>query len=692
METIQPPKQLDFESENLSNQWKKWESHLKVYLTATEKDGKGDTIKTSILLACIGDKGREIYETFQFGAKENDDDPEPSMVFASVVKKFKEYCNPRKNVTILRYKFFTCKQLENQTFDDFVTKLKLLAQDCEFGNLRDSLIKDVILIGVKDEKLRERLMREATLDLEKAVQLGQAASETRKHAAELKNTVVVDQVERDATNRNKNMVMNCKFCKLNHPRGNCNAFGKECLKCHEFNHYARCCPNVEKKSSDVSNARRTNAFQNTQSNRKNPQVNSVEANDGENDRFLIETVNIEKLNVIGAVTNEFIEDNERNDHKIVKDDSLSNEWLVNIQTNDSNVQYKIDSGAQCNIIPMSIFKRLNNKSKLLANDATLSAYSGTQLNVCGRCVLSLRHKNQKFQVMFYVVDTKQIPLLGLRTSSRLDLIRRVYTVDTARDLQSRVMKEYGDVFGEIGTLKRTYHMVMREDAVPVIAPTRRLAFKLQDMVDEEVDRMVKLDVAEKIPENEPTEWLNTLVVVEKPDGKVRLCLDPRHLNKSIKREHFQLPTAESIMAKMQDARYFSKLDASSGYWQIKVDEETSKRLAFMTRRGRYRFKRLPFGIHSASEVFQSEVAQIINGLEGVDNSQDDIIVWGCSKSEHDDRLMKVLSRVRESGMKLNSKKCKFGQTEVTFLGHVITADGIKPDPEKTRAINDMPIP
>ena len=181
METIQPPKQLDFGSENLSNQWKKWESHLKVYLTATEKDGKGDTIKTSILLACIGDKGREIYETFQFGAKENDNEPEPSMVFASVVKKFKEYCNPRKNVTILRYKFFTCKQLENQTFDDFVTKLKVLAQDCEFGNLRDSLIKDVILIGVKDEKLRERLMREATLDLEKAVQLGQAASETRQN-------------------------------------------------------------------------------------------------------------------------------------------------------------------------------------------------------------------------------------------------------------------------------------------------------------------------------------------------------------------------------------------------------------------------------------------------------------------------------------------------------------------------------
>ena len=138
--------------------------------------------------------------------------------------------------------------------------------------------------------------------------------------------------------------------------------------------------------------------------------------------------------------------------------------------------------------------------------------------------------------------------------------------------------------------------------------------------------MEKVGVIEKLKENEPTEWLNTLVVVETPNGKVRLCLDPRFLNKAIKREHFQLPTTESITAKMSGANYFSKMDASSGYWQIKVDEETANMLAFLTPRGRYKFKRLPFGIHSASEIFLAEIAMIINGMEGVDNSQDDIVV------------------------------------------------------------------
>ena len=146
------------------------------------------------------------------------------------------------------------------------------------------------------------------------------------------------------------------------------------------------------------------------------------------------------------------------------------------------------------------------------------------------------------------------------------------------------------------------------------------------------------------------------------------------------------------MAKMAGAKYFSKIDASAGYWQIKVDEATSKLLTFMTPWGRYRFTRLPFGIHSASEIFQAEIAQIINGLEGVENSQDDIVVWGRTQKEQEERLFRVLERVRASGLKLNLSKCVFSQKEITFLGHIISDQGIRPDPSKTSAIRDMPVP
>ena len=173
-----------------------------------------------------------------------------------------------------------------------------------------------------------------------------------------------------------------------------------------------------------------------------------------------------------------------------------------------------------------------------------------------------------------------------------------------------------------------------------------------------------------------------------PEGD---CLDPKDLNQAIKRSHLQLHTAEDIISKMNGARYFSKLDASSGYWQIKLDEESSK-LCFNSPFGHYKFNRLPFGVSNASEIFQMDIAEIIEGIEGVANAQDDIIVWGDTKEVHDQRLHKVLSRIKDSGLKLNRKKCQFGVAQVTFLGHVLSGEGIYADPRKISAIVDMLVP
>ena len=133
--------------------------------------------------------------------------------------------------------------------------------------------------------------------------------------------------------------------------------------------------------------------------------------------------------------------------------------------------------------------------------------------------------------------------------------------------------------------------------------------------------MEEMDVIEKV--EKATDWVNALVVGEKPSGKLRISLDPRPLNKAIKRQHYRLPTAEEIISQMSGARFFSKLDASNGYWQIPVDEKTSDYLTFATVFGRYKFKCMPFGIHSANEIFQREMGKIIMDMEGTTHSQDD---------------------------------------------------------------------
>ena len=118
--------------------------------------------------------------------------------------------------------------------------------------------------------------------------------------------------------------------------------------------------------------------------------------------------------------------------------------------------------------------------------------------------------------------------------------------------------------------------------------------------------MKRPDITE--PVNEPSDWVSSLVIVEKPNGILRVCLDPSDLNQAIKRHHLQLPTTDEILSQLSGACYFTKLDASNGYWQVRLHDESSHLLAFNTPFGHHTFKWMPYGIHRASEVFQVKVA------------------------------------------------------------------------------------
>ena len=131
--------------------------------------------------------------------------------------------------------------------------------------------------------------------------------------------------------------------------------------------------------------------------------------------------------------------------------------------------------------------------------------------------------------------------------------------------------------------------------------------------------------------DQPTDWVNSLVIAEKSKtGKLRICLDPRDLNKAIKREHFQLPTIEVITTRLSSATVFNKLDPNNGYWQIPLDEASQLLTTFHAKYGRYCFCRMPFG--SAQEVFQKSIAQHFDSMWwGVEVDIDDILVWGRKK-------------------------------------------------------------
>ena len=183
-----------------------------------------------------------------------------------------------------------------------------------------------------------------------------------------------------------------------------------------------------------------------------------------------------------------------------------------------------------------------------------------------------------------------------------------------------------------------------------------------------------------------------MVVVPKPSGSVRICVDFRPLNESVMREVHPIPAIDVTLAQLNGAKVFSKLDTNSGFWQVPLAKESRLLTTFITPQGRFCFNKLPFGITSAPEHFQHRMKEILDDIPGVVCHIDDILVSGRDQEEHNDRLNTVLKKIQAAGLTLNKDKCQFSCSRIVFLGHVIDAKGVSPDPRKTEAIQKMKSP
>ena len=290
---------------------------------------------------------------------------------------------------------------------------------------------------------------------------------------------------------------------------------------------------------------------------------------------------------------------------------------------------------------------------------------------------------------FYVVDTQAPPVLGLKACLDFGLIKLILSVSNTPEVS--LIEEYADVFKGIGLFPGECTIHIDPSVTPVVHPPRRVPVALRNCLKEELQNMEKQQIIARF--TEPTEWVNSMMAAEKPlTGKLRVCLDPKDLNKAVKRPHYPLPTLDDITSKLAGACYFSVMDARLGYWAIKLTEQSSKLTTFNMVFGRYRFLRLPFGLISAQDEFQRKVDETYEGLQGVTAIVDDILVYGKSKEEHDSNLRAMLQRSRERGVKLIPEKSTICAAEVSYFGHRITKDGVKPDPAKITAVRDMEPP
>jgi len=361
------------------------------------------------------------------------------------------------------------------------------------------------------------------------------------------------------------------------------------------------------------------------------------------------------------------------------------------------IDCQLDTGATCNVMSYNDVCVImqHGDPPLAPTTARLKLYDGTVMPVLGECTLYCECNGEQHRLNFKVITGSQKPLLSGEACNKLGLIT-INAVRQATALDSNgeaLIQDYSDVFDGLGCLPGEYHIEVDPSVSPVQHVPRQAPVALKAKLKEKLQDLETREIIARV--DEPTAWISSLVTVLKP-GKIRVCIDPRDLNKAIQRPTYQIPTLDEILPQLAYAKVFSVLDAKDGFHQVKLDEQSSYLTTFWTPFGQYRYKRMPFGISSAPEEFQRQMHLIVQDLPGVMVIADDILVYGCGQSEdeymrdHDENLHRLLQRAREQNLKLNKKKLKLRLKKVAYMGHLLTHEGLRPDPRKVKAVKDMP--
>jgi len=236
------------------------------------------------------------------------------------------------------------------------------------------------------------------------------------------------------------------------------------------------------------------------------------------------------------------------------------------------------------------------------------------------------------------------------------------------------------------------HHIDTGQASPVRQRPYRHSPEARKELDRQIDRMVEADIIEE----SDSPWGSPVVLVKKRNNTHRLCVDMRKVNSVTKPIFFPLSLLEDVFQTVTEKSptTYSVCDLNSGFWQIKLNEASKPKTAFVTHRGNYQFKRMPFGIQGAPASYQSLMSKVLRNVlfSYALCYVDDILCMSSSPERHCEHLAKIFSRFRQAKLRLNPSKCKFALSEVVYLGHVLSKDGISVDDSKITLIKTHPTP
>lgn len=656
---------------------------------------KDDSYKVRLLLLWAGDKGLEIYNTAKW---EEDGD---KLDLEKVFDRLESYTKPQSNHILARFQLRSLKQ-GTMTLEEFVNKARLLINDGGYPtSIQDETLRDTLVFGLSSDRVRKQAIEKGnSLTLQQVYELAKMEESTTNqmkiitqaenghkdiHAVRSKNRQHVNNRSSNMIQSNKQTHQQLRSKKYTSENRYTKPLTrhKKCLRCGGEHSKDLTCPAKDAKCNYCSI---TGHFERVclKKKKKTPRLHQItEKQESRDDYSGDDEINDEHF-FLGSIDTQ-------HGNTIQADVTINNKHDTKI---------KIDTGADADVITLSDLQAMPFTLDIHPCKEVLLGYGGNKIHHLGYVTLQVTYKDRTITTKFYVVTTPDNPsVLGCKSSLELGIVSFnqhaiTKTSKVGQLTKQDILQDYKECFDRIGRFPgEKYHIHLRENAKPVIHPPRTVPVHILPLYKAELEQMIKDDIITEV--TEPTDWVNSIVcnVKDTPLGKkVRLCLDPRDLNKSIRREHHPTRTIDEILPLLHGKKYFSVVDTKKGYWHVELDLSSSLLCTFNTPFGRYRFKRLPFGVIVSQDIFQRNLDNICKDLNNVTGIADDIIVFGATSEEHDQAFIQLLESCKANNICLNSGKLQFKQQEVNFYGHTLTAQGLKPAADKLEAIRNIKTP
>ena len=597
---------MNWEAANLPDEFSRFRQYVQLifdgpFSLKTEKE------KSSYLLIWIGRAGVDVFNSWSW---DNQDDRHK---LSELWQRFETHIKPMSNARLARFQLQQFRQAQDETVDSFITRCKNQGRKCKFADTLefDERVIEQLIVGTQHGRVQEKLIElgDTLASLDAAVAVARNYEATQTQLKEL--CAAQPQASVNAVGNSKDTTKQpelCSYCGRNHAkkRESCPAYGQTCRNCDKANHWAEVCRRPKTVRADSGSTKQPQYHSHSNNVRGNPAQSKRHVNTVEEE---LESLIFESINLDGVTSTEE-----------PRDQAFVTLELGQIRKGrKSYLTAKVDTGAQGNVLPLRIFAAmfpdsLNSQGTpirgiLQPSPTRLTAYGGSALKQFGICSLRCSFNGRAAVSPFYVTEATGPAIVGLPTLEAL----RIVTVNCAVSMhgttgiairdKDHLVRMYPSCFDGIGKFKGQYHITTDPNVPPVIHNARRAPISMKEDIKKELEDMENQKIIQKVREGEPTRWVNSLVYRRKGNGRLRICLDPKDLNKAILREHHVTPTLEETLPKFHGAQVFSILDAKSGYWNVELDEESNYITTFNSPFGRYRFLRMPFGLRMSQDVF-----------------------------------------------------------------------------------------